>query len=143
MADSYRIAARRRKVIELNNKGFTIPEIVQMLSRDHNIKASERTIWGDLHSELALNGFTEFNAEQIRKLNNDLEKADLSLRIKGRIALIRATAPRRQLIKEELNETLTVKTKEGELDLDGLSDLQREEIRRVARLMEGRVKKSS
>jgi len=99
---------RQRRTIELHVQGATIPEIVQKLTTE-NIKASERTIFRDLHSEMAADYLSPFAKELIRKQNRDIEAAlNLGLRLRARDRLIGRVLPRRQIIKTEIKGTPTV-----------------------------------
>lgn len=97
-----KMEVRRRRVIELHATGSTIPEIVQQLDTE-NIKISERTVWEDLHSEMAEDYLTPFAKELIRKQNKDIEAAENpNVRLRARDRLIGRVLPRRQIIKTEI-----------------------------------------
>jgi hypothetical protein len=98
---------RQRRTIELHVQGATIPEIVQRLATE-NIKASERTVFRDLHSQMAEDYLSPFGKELIRKQNRDIESApNLGLRLKARDRLIGRVLPRRQIIKTEIKGSPT------------------------------------
>ena len=63
---SLKTEIRRRRVIEIHVQGSTIPEIVQKHTAE-NIKVSEKTVWNDLHSEMAEDYLTPFAKELIRR----------------------------------------------------------------------------
>lgn len=97
-----RMEVRRRRVIELHVQGDTIPEIVQKLTTE-NIKTSERTVWEDLHSEMAEDYLSPFAEELIRKQNKDIEATtNPNVRLRARDRLIGRVLPRRQIIKTEV-----------------------------------------
>jgi len=118
---SLKTEIRRRRVIELHVQGSTIPEIVQKLNAE-NIKVSEKTVWNDLHSEMAEDYLTPFSKELIRKQNKDIEdEKDSQFRIRARDRLIGRVLPRRQIIKQEIKGSPGVDA--GEVIQDFMSRL--------------------
>jgi len=59
-----RIETRRRRVIELRCLGLTIPQISEKL-RDEGFRASEKTIWNDLHSSTVEDFVEELKRRQL------------------------------------------------------------------------------
>jgi len=97
--------SRRRRVIELRCLGLTIPQIRDKLAEE-GWKASEHTVWNDLHSE----DVTEFIEELIRRQLADITLAEEpSLKMKYRDLLLDKLMPKRSEVKGEVEQSILIR----------------------------------
>jgi len=130
---SLKTETRRRRAIELHVQGANIPEIVQKLNAE-NIKVSERTIWSDLHSEMADDYLSPFAKELIRRQAKAIEEHKNPLvKLRYRDRLIGKVLPRREISKIELKGDL--KIDEQPDNIRDFTAEEREEIRKAGRIL--------
>lgn len=130
---SFKTLTRRQKVIGYAAQGCTIAETVIKLSEE-NIVTSEKTVWRDLHSELADDYLSPFAKELIRKQVKEIEAhKNPTVKLRYRDRLIGKVLPRREISKIELKGDL--KVDEQPDNIREFTAEEREAIRSAGRIL--------
>lgn len=108
-------ARRLRRVLELSTAGMTIPDISAKMKQE-DFKASERTVWNDLHSIEA----KDYQEEILRKQLVDITIADVEVRLKYRDKLLDKLMPRK--IEQKVTSEVTQEVELKIPDLEGLDE---------------------
>jgi non-homologous end joining protein Ku len=129
---SFKVISRRLKVIGYAAQGFTIPEIVLKLNEE-SIVTSPKTVWLDLHSEMAEDYLSPLAKELIRKQMKEIEAhQNPTIKLRYRDKLIGRVLPRREIIKQEIRDLREI---EQPNNIRDFTLEEREEIRKAGRIL--------